>query len=111
MSKHHPDLVLCRKQPGTSIGMLCDECEGKCVVRDSLVRQTTVARVCNECDYGSAKGKCVICGSAGAAQAFYCCECTALERERDGCPKVSMCFSFSVPPGGPFLSCFFVSHF
>jgi hypothetical protein len=30
MSRHHPDLVMCRKQPGISIGRLCDKCDGKC---------------------------------------------------------------------------------
>jgi PHD finger-like domain-containing protein 5A len=91
MSKHHPDLVLCRKQPGTAVGRLCGKCEGKCVVCDSLVRQTTVARICDECNYGSFQGKCVICGGSGVSEAFYCHECTVLERDRDGCPKVSTC--------------------
>jgi hypothetical protein len=53
MSKHHPDLIMCRKQPGTTVGRLCDKCEGKCVMCDSLVRQTTLARICEECNYGS----------------------------------------------------------
>jgi hypothetical protein len=26
MSKHHPDLVMCRKQPGIAIGRLCEKC-------------------------------------------------------------------------------------
>jgi hypothetical protein len=30
MSKHHPDLVMCRKQPGVAIGRLCVKCDGKC---------------------------------------------------------------------------------
>lgn len=88
MSKHHPDLVLCRKQPGVTVGRLCERCEGKCVVCDSLVRATAVARVCDECNYGAAAGKCVICGGIGVADAAYCYECTVLERDRDGCPKV-----------------------
>jgi PHD finger-like domain-containing protein 5A len=91
MSKHHPDLVLCRKQPGVAVGRLCERCEGKCVVCDSLVRQTTAARVCDECNYGSFQGKCVICGGVGVSDAFYCHECTVLERDRDGCPKVGKC--------------------
>jgi PHF5-like protein len=53
MSKHHPDLIMCHKQPGTTIGRLCEKCEGKCVMCDSLVRQTTAARICDECNYGS----------------------------------------------------------
>ena len=27
MAKHHPDLVMCRKQPGVAIGRLCEKCE------------------------------------------------------------------------------------
>jgi PHF5-like protein len=27
MAKHHPDLVMCRKQPGIAIGRLCEKCE------------------------------------------------------------------------------------
>lgn len=29
-----------------------------------------------------------MCGNPGASDAYYCYECTALERDRDGCPKV-----------------------
>ena len=28
MAKHHPDLIMCRKQPGISIGRLCERCDG-----------------------------------------------------------------------------------
>ena len=35
MAKHHPDLIMCRKQPGIAIGRLCEKCDGKCVVCDS----------------------------------------------------------------------------
>lgn len=27
MAKHHPDLIMCRKQPGIAIGRLCEKCE------------------------------------------------------------------------------------
>ncbi|CAN0561084.1 unnamed protein product [Ectocarpus sp. 12 AP-2014] len=27
MAKHHPDLVMCRKQPGIAIGRLCEKCK------------------------------------------------------------------------------------
>ena len=27
MAKHHPDLVMCRKQPGVAIGRLCEKCK------------------------------------------------------------------------------------
>ncbi|CDF34508.1 unnamed protein product [Chondrus crispus] len=44
---------MCRKQPGIVVGKLCQRCEGKCVVCDSLVSQTTEARICDECNYGT----------------------------------------------------------
>ena len=89
MARHHTDLVFCRKQPGISIGRLCEKCDGKCVICDSLVRPSqVVARVCDECNYGSAEGKCVICGGVGVSDAFYCKSCTRMEKDRDGCPKI-----------------------
>ena len=27
MAKHHPDLIMCRKQPGVAIGRLCEKCK------------------------------------------------------------------------------------
>lgn len=53
MAKHHPDLIMCRKQPGIAIGRLCEKCDGKCVVCDSYVRPCTLVRICDECNYGS----------------------------------------------------------
>ena len=41
MAKHHPDLIMCRKQPGIAIGRLCEKCDGKCVICDSYVRCVT----------------------------------------------------------------------
>ena len=29
MAKHHPDLVMCRKQPGVALGKLCEKCTCK----------------------------------------------------------------------------------
>lgn len=29
-----------------------------------------------------------MCGADGVADAYYCVQCTTLERDRDGCPKV-----------------------
>ena len=79
---------MCRKQPGIAIGKLCEKCEGRCVICDSYVRPATVVRLCDECNYGKKSGKCVICGSAGSGEAFYCKECTQCEKDRDGCPKI-----------------------
>lgn len=62
MSRHHPDLVMCRKQSGIAIGRLCDKCDGKCPVCDSYVRPTTLVRICDECSFGNFQNKCVVCG-------------------------------------------------
>ncbi|KAI6670928.1 hypothetical protein NL676_005813 [Syzygium grande] len=76
------------KQPGIAIGRLCEKCDGKCVVCDSYVRPCTLVRVCDECNYGSFQGRCVICGGVGISDAYYCKECTQQEKDRDGCPKI-----------------------
>uniref|UniRef100_H2Z5I3 PHD finger-like domain-containing protein 5A n=1 Tax=Ciona savignyi TaxID=51511 RepID=H2Z5I3_CIOSA len=80
MAKHHPDLIFCRKQPGVG--------DGKCVICDSYVRPCTLVRICDECNYGSYQGRCVICGGPGVSDAYYCKECTMQEKDRDGCPKI-----------------------
>ncbi|MBA0636918.1 hypothetical protein Godav_029882 [Gossypium davidsonii] len=88
MAKHQPELIMCRKQPGIAIGRLCEKHEGKCVICDSLVHPSTLVRICDECNYGSCRHKCVICGGLGISDAYYCKECTQLEKDRDGCPKI-----------------------
>jgi PHD finger-like domain-containing protein 5A len=88
MSKHHTDLILCRKQVGISIGRVCETCEGRCVICDSHVRLCSLARICDECNFGSLKGRCIICNAKGVADAYYCKECVLLEKDRDGCPRV-----------------------
>ena len=60
MSKHHPDLIMCRKQPGIAVGRVCETCDGRCVV----------------------------CNAPGVSDAYYCKECVMLEKDRDGCPKI-----------------------
>lgn len=88
MSRHQHDLVMCMKQPGISIGKVCEKCDGKCPVCDSHVRPTTKVRICPECAFGNRSNHCIICGSSGVADAFYCYECTRLEKDRDGCPNI-----------------------
>ncbi|KJH48818.1 PHF5-like protein [Dictyocaulus viviparus] len=88
MAKHHPDLIFCRKQPGVAIGRLCEKCDGRCVICDSYVRPCSLVRICDECNYGSYQGRCVICGGPGVSEAYYCKECTIMEKDRDGCPKI-----------------------
>ncbi|CAH7668559.1 PHF5-like protein [Phakopsora pachyrhizi] len=83
MSKHHPDLIQCRKQSGIAIGRMCEKCDGKCPICDSYVRPQTLVRICDECNFGTYGGRCIICGSPGISA-----ECTRLEKDRDGCPKI-----------------------
>nr|CAD7448738.1 unnamed protein product [Timema bartmani] len=73
---------------GPAIGRLCEKCDGKCVICDSYVRPCTLVRICDECNYGSYQGRCVICGGPGVSDAYYCKECTIQEKDRDGCPKI-----------------------
>ena len=51
------------------------KCDGKCVICDSYVRPCTLVKVCDECNYGSYKGRCIICGGPGISDAYYCKEC------------------------------------
>ncbi|CAH1755927.1 5282_t:CDS:2 [Entrophospora sp. SA101] len=71
MAKHHPDLIMCRKQPGIAIGRLCEK----------YVRPDTLVRICDECNYGSYQGRCVICGAPGVSDAYYCKECVLQEKD------------------------------
>jgi hypothetical protein len=70
-----------------AIGRLCEKCDGKCPICDSYVRPATLVRVCDECNYGSYEGRCVICGGIGVSDAYYCKECTLQEKDvsRDCC--------------------------
>lgn len=72
---------MCRKQPGIAPGRLCEKCDGKCVICDSYVRPLVLVRVCDECAFGGGAGRCVICSAPGAADAFYCKECTQQEKD------------------------------
>lgn len=83
-----PDLQMCMKQPGQHIGRLCEKCDGRCPLCDSFVRPTTKARTCDECAFGKTSTKCIICGNLGISDAYYCYECTLLEKDRDGCPRI-----------------------
>ena len=55
--------------------------DGKCVVCDSYVKPHTLVRICDECNYGSYEGRCVICGGLGISDAHYCKECTIQEKD------------------------------
>ncbi|KAK2640709.1 hypothetical protein Ddye_022472 [Dipteronia dyeriana] len=91
MAKHHPYLIMCRKQPAVQEAARywhCEKCDGKCAICDSYVHPCTLVRVCDECNYGSLQGRCVIRGGVGISDAYYCKECTQQEKDRDGCPKI-----------------------
>ena len=62
--------------------------DGKCVICDSFVNPHTLVHVCDECNYGSFEGRCVVCGNPGVTDAYYCRECVQQEKDRDGCPKI-----------------------
>lgn len=85
-AKHHADLILCRKQPGISVGRLCEKCDGKCPVCDSTTAPTTQVHICDECNYAgqrgtSGNGRCVICNGLGVADAYYCRQCSIMEKD------------------------------
>ncbi|KAJ1854355.1 hypothetical protein LPJ73_002494 [Coemansia sp. RSA 2703] len=88
MARHHHDLMFCRRLPGIAIGRLCEKCDGKCVICDSLVRPNKLVHICDECNYGNLLGRCIICNGKGISDAYYCKECVDLEKDRDGCPKI-----------------------
>ena len=58
--------------------------DGKCVICDSYVRPCTLVRICDECNYGSYQGRCTICGGPGVSDAYYCKECTIMEKDVRG---------------------------
>lgn len=64
-----------------AIGRLCEKDDGKCVICDSYVRPCTLVRICDECNYGSYQGRCVICGGPGVSDAYYCKSCTIQEKD------------------------------
>jgi len=61
--------------------VVCVTGDGKCVICDSYVRPCTLVRICDECNYGSYQGRCVICGGPGVSDAYYCKECTITEKD------------------------------
>jgi hypothetical protein len=73
--------------PRAAIGRLCEKCDGKCPICDSYVRPATLVRVCDECNYGSYEGRCVICGGVGVSDAYYCKECTLQEKDVGACGR------------------------
>ncbi|TKC34344.1 hypothetical protein EI555_002903, partial [Monodon monoceros] len=77
-----------RLQAGVAIGRLCERWDGKCVICDSYVCPCTLVHMCDECNYGSYQGRCVIRGGPRVSDAYFCKKCTIQEKDRDGCPKI-----------------------
>lgn len=89
MSRHQFDLVMCMKQPGTHIGLLCEKCDGRCPICDSQVNPKYKVRICDSCSFGKQGTSCIICNTGkGVSEAYYCWECCKLEKNKDGCPKI-----------------------
>lgn len=74
-----------------AIGRLCEKCDGKWYatlsyltlmdetayyftlsspVCDSYVRPETLVRICDECNFGTYGGRCIICGAPGVYLSF-----------------------------------------
>lgn len=62
------------------------------MICDSYVRPCTLVRICDECNYGSYQGRCVICGGPGVSDAYYCKECTIMEKDVRGLIKLPSFF-------------------
>lgn len=98
-----------------AIGRLCEKCDGKCPVCDSYVRPATLVRVCDECNYGSYEGRCVICGGIGVSDAYYCKECTLLEKDVSptwcmGCMGAGLLFELVLGPSRDVLAVCCTGH-
>lgn len=77
--------IVSQRHRGMNINLeICCAGDGRCVICDSFVKPATLVRVCDECNYGSYAGRCVVCGGIGVADAYYCKECTSLEKDVRG---------------------------
>lgn len=94
MLRHAKDMQMCRKPLGICEGYVCHQHEGRCIICDLQFDEITptmrVALLCDDCGFSSqGEERCIMCGSNRVAElAYYCQYCVALEKDRDGCPKV-----------------------
>jgi PHD finger-like domain-containing protein 5A len=72
------ELVDCSK---IAVGRLCANHDGLCIICDTYVRPAEVVKVCDEHNYGSQAGRCLICGANGFSDAYYCRECVVQEKD------------------------------
>jgi PHD finger-like domain-containing protein 5A len=70
------------------IKFIINQGDGICVICSSFVNPYRIVYICEECNYGSMDGRCIICGNPGITDAYFCRECCQLEKDRDGCPKI-----------------------
>jgi PHD finger-like domain-containing protein 5A len=84
-------MTMCRRFAGVSPGMLCAEHQGRCVVCKSYNEMVSIVRVCDECAFAKEEeARCIVCGRPKATEvAYYCKYCVLLEKDRDGCPKIT----------------------
>lgn len=82
------------KQPGTRVGKVCQQCDGRCPICDSYVKPTAKVRICDGCSFGHLGDKCILCGNGlgreegSGSAAYYCLECVRQEKHREGCPRI-----------------------
>lgn len=88
MAKLHPDLVLCGQRTGPDLGLVCENCEGRCPICDSHVNLIEPVHICGDCAYGELKDRCIVCAAPAKSPAYYCRDCVLLGKDRDGCPRV-----------------------
>lgn len=87
-------LQMCRKTAGVSVGFVCARHEGRCVICDyqfdDIMPTMREVRLCDDCSVTADDADhCVMCGSTRTTEvAYYCQYCVALEKDRDGCPRV-----------------------
>ncbi|CBH15815.1 PHF5-like protein, putative [Trypanosoma equiperdum] len=85
---------MCRKLPGVDIGYVCQQHEGRCVICDlqfdEVLPTMREVRICSDCGFGrEGDERCVMCNASKPTEvAYYCQYCVALEKDRDGCPRV-----------------------
>eukprot|EP01013_Petalomonas_cantuscygni_P042458 TRINITY_DN7653_c0_g1_i1.p1 TRINITY_DN7653_c0_g1~~TRINITY_DN7653_c0_g1_i1.p1 ORF type:complete len:119 (+),score=2.78 TRINITY_DN7653_c0_g1_i1:159-515(+) len=100
----------CRNPSGRTPGRVCARCAGSCVLcrsdmdagaLSSNVTGSTYAPVaagggqswaylCDMCSSGRTATACIVCDYHDAATpGAFCARCCMLERDRDGCPRVT----------------------